>query len=104
MAASLRTSSSSTTSRRAGSCATTRTGILSRTDVAQQRLLAVEIEFACGGAKNLGTRGGVGDRVIQPVDRGLIRKLTLMADKRAVARPHQPVRASDTEQFACIVL
>src|SRR5580704_8255647 len=66
-------------------------------------LFAVEVEIARGCAKNLCPRGRVGNGIDQPVDGGLIGEMALMADKRAVARPHQPIGAGDADKLARIL-
>src|SRR5439155_6832834 len=67
-------------------------------------LRAVEIKPARCCAKYFRTRGRVRNGIDQPVDRGPIRELALMADEGAVARPHQPVGTGDAEQLARILL
>src|SRR6476646_3264313 len=63
----------------------------------------IEIELQRRLAENLGARRSVRHRIIEPVDRGLIGKLALVANEGAVARPYQTIRPGDAEQLARII-
>src|SRR5947207_10185148 len=65
--------------------------------------LAVEIELERRLAENLGARRRVRHRIVEPVDRGLIGKLALVADEGTIARPHQAIGPGDAKKFTGIV-